>query len=255
MHSEPPAERSSASAAHRSSPSAFRPLAARTNHPPTDDRWATFDCYGTLIDWHGGMAAELERIFGVEAAPRLLERYHKVEPELEREQYRPYTEVLTLGLVRVAEAEGLQIPEGEPASALARSLPTWEPFPEVRPALEQLRDRGWKLAILSNSDRDLIAHSRAQIGVAFELTVVAEDIGSYKPAHGHWERFFEESGADRARHVHVAASLFHDIEPARELGLSSVWTNRLREQATVEPNRELPDLSALPDTLDELVPE
>jgi 2-haloacid dehalogenase len=216
-------------------------------------RWATFDCYGTLIDWHGGLRAEFERIFGVEAAPRLAERYHEVETEIENEEYRPYTEVLTLGLIRSAEAEGLQIPEGEPPSALARSLPSWEPFPEVRPALEALRERGWKLAILSNSDRDLIDASRARIGVPFELTVVAEDVASYKPDHRHWERFFEESGADRSRHVHVAASRFHDIAPAHELGLRSVWINRLGEEATVAPDRELPDLTRLPETLDELV--
>jgi 2-haloacid dehalogenase len=216
-------------------------------------RWATFDCYGTLIDWHGGLRAEFERIFGVEAAPRLAERYHEVETEIESEEYRPYMEVLTLGLIRSAEAEGLQIPEGEPPSALARSLPSWEPFPEVRPALEVLRERGWKLAILSNSDRDLIDASRARIGVPFDLTVVAEDTGSYKPNHGHWERFFDESNADRSRHVHVAASMFHDIAPARELGLKSVWINRLGDEATAEPDRELPDLARLPDTLDDLV--
>ena len=87
-----------------------------------------------------------------------------------------------------------------------------------------------------------------------DLTVVASEIGSYKPAHRHWERFFEETGADRARHVHVAASLFHDVAPARELGLASVWINRLGERADPEPTRELPDLTRLPETLDDLVP-
>jgi len=219
-----------------------------------EDRWATFDCYGTLIDWNGGIAAELERLFGAEQAPRLLERYHELEPEVQRESYRSYREVLTLTLLRLAEEEALQLPEGQPPSALARSLPDWRPFPEVRPALEELRARGWKLAILSNSDRDLIDASRAQIGVPFALTVVAEDVRSYKPDHAHWERFRAESGADPERHVHVAASLFHDIEPALELGLKSVWINRLAEQATVEPSRELRDLTPLPATLDELVP-
>ncbi len=82
---------------------------------------------------------------------------------------------------------------------------------------------------------------------------MAEDVESYKPAHGHWERFFELTTADRDRHVHVAASLFHDIAPATELGLTTVWINRLGEQAEPEPDRELPDLVELPDTLDELV--
>jgi 2-haloacid dehalogenase len=215
-------------------------------------RWATFDCYGTLIDWNGGIRRELERLFGIEAAPRLLERYHELEPQVQAEEYRTYREVLSHTLERVAAAEGLQIPEGE-AGALGSSLPSWDPFPEVPDALRDLRERGWLLAILSNTDRDLIAASQAQLGVPFDIVVVAEDTGSYKPAHGHWERFFEVTTADRDRHVHVAASLFHDISPANELGLTTVWINRLGEEADPEPTRELPDLAGLPGVLDELV--
>jgi 2-haloacid dehalogenase len=217
-------------------------------------RWATFDCYGTLIDWNRGLSGELERLFGPEAAPRLLKRYHEVEPKLESEAYRSYREVLTLTLEELCRDERLQLPEGE-AGALARSLPDWQPFPEVPEALAELRNRGWKLAILSNSDRDLIAASQKQLGVPFDLVVVAEDVQSYKPAHAHWERFFEATTADREHHVHVAASLFHDVAPGKQLGLRTIWVNRLGEQADPQPDRELPDLSALPDTADELVPQ
>jgi 2-haloacid dehalogenase len=217
------------------------------------ERWATFDCYGTLIDWNLGIRTELERLFGVQEAPRLLERYHELEPEIESEPFRTYHEVLTLALERLAAEEHLQLPEGE-AGALAKSLPDWPPFPEVPTALAELRHRGWMLAILSNTDRDLIAASEKQLGVPIDLAIVAEDVESYKPAHAHWERFFEATTADRDHHVHVAASLFHDIEPARELGLRSVWINRLAETADPEPDRELTDLSDLPDTLEALVP-
>jgi 2-haloacid dehalogenase len=217
------------------------------------DRWATFDCYGTLIDWNAGIRRELERLFGVEPAPWLLERYHELEPQFQRGDHRSYREVLTLALIRLAEQESLPIPEGE-ADALARALPEWGPFPEVPRSLEELRRRGWRLAILSNSDRDLIEASRQQLAVPFDRSIVAEDVQSYKPAHRHWEEFFTRTEADRDRHVHVAASLFHDIAPASELGLVSVWVNRLDEEAGPEPTREIPDLSPLPDVLDELVP-
>ncbi len=217
-------------------------------------RWATFDCYGTLVDWNLGIRREFERLFGVEAAPQLLESYHRLEPEIEAERFRTYREVLTLALERLAQEESIQLPEGE-AGALATSLPEWPLFPEVPTALAELRERGWQLAILSNTDRDLIAASQRRLGVPIDLAIVAEDVESYKPAHSHWERFFEATTADRKRHVHVAASLFHDIAPARELGLRSVWINRLGEEAVPEPDRELTDLSKLPDTLDELVPQ
>src|SRR5205085_6124853 len=114
------------------------------------DRWATFDCYGTLIDWNGGIGRELERLFGAEHVPRLLHGYHELERAIEHE--RPaasYREVLTSALWRLAEREGLPLPDGE-HDALARSLPDWTPFPEVGAALEDARGRDWKLAILSN---------------------------------------------------------------------------------------------------------
>ena len=211
------------------------------------ERWATFDCYGTLIDWNGGIRRELARVFGEDHADDKLARYHELEPELQADGTRSYREVLTEAM------RGLGAPQDEEV-ALARSLPDWEPFPEVPAALQEARDRGWKLAILSNTDRDFIDASMARLAVPFELEIVAFEIGSYKPAHRHWERFFEQTQAPAAGHVHVAASLFHDIAPANELGLRSVWINRLAEQPEPRPTRELRDLDHLPETLDELVP-
>jgi 2-haloacid dehalogenase len=218
------------------------------------ERWATFDCYGTLIDWNAGIRGELERLFGVRDAQRLLERYHELEPQVQAEEFRSYREVLTVTLTRLAEAEGLALPEGDEAHALGDSLPEWPPFPEVPAALEELRRRRWRLAILSNSDRDLIAASRERLGIPFDRTIVAEDVRSYKPMHAHWAEFFARTEAARDRHVHVAQSHFHDVVPATELELKTVWVNRLGEDGEPRPTREIPDLATLPDVLDELVP-
>jgi 2-haloacid dehalogenase len=217
------------------------------------ERWATFDCYGTLIDWNGGIRAELARVFGEDAGERLLARYHELEPEIEREDpSSSYRVVLAEALRRLAAEEEVELSDPD---ALAGSLPEWPPFPEVRSALRELRARGWRLGILSNTDPDLLAASIDQIGVPVDLRIVASELGSYKPAHAHWERFFAESGAAREYHVHVAASHFHDIVPASELGLTSVWINRLGEtEVEPRPTRELPDLAELPEVLDELVP-
>ncbi len=149
------------------------------------ERWATFDCYGTLVDWNGGIRRELARIFGEGEADRLLHRYHELEPELEADGQLTYRQVLTRALDRLAVEEGAEL--DDPA-ALADSLPSWQPFPEARASLEDVRARGWRLAILSNTDPDYIAASKELIGVPFEETIVASEIGSYKPAHGHWER-------------------------------------------------------------------
>jgi 2-haloacid dehalogenase len=211
-------------------------------------RWATFDCYGTLIDWNGGIGRELERLFGPARSGELLHAYHELEPQVQREDpARSYRGVMSVALARL----------GAPADeqdALARSLPDWPPFPEVPAALEEARASGWRLAVLSNSDRDLLDASLARIGVDFDLTVVASEIGSYKPSPGHWEEFFVRSGADRDRHVHVAASLFHDVAPASALGLRTIWINRLGEDGEPQPDVELHGLAGLVDHLDSLVP-
>jgi 2-haloacid dehalogenase len=210
------------------------------------DRWATFDCYGTLIDWNGGIRRELARVFGEDKADERLGRYHELEPALQAGGERSYRAVMTDAM------RELGAPQDE-VSGLAEALPSWGSFPEVRPALEDARARGWKLAILSNTDRDFIEASMKRIGVPFELAIVASEIGSYKPSHEHWSRFFAETGAPRETHVHVAQSHFHDIAPASELGLRSVWINRYGERHEPRPTRELDDLARLPRILDELV--
>jgi 2-haloalkanoic acid dehalogenase type II len=207
------------------------------------ERWATFDCYGTLIDWNGGIGAELARVFGEDRADELLERYHELEPGLEADGTRTYREVLTEAM------RLLGAPPGE-EDALARSLPQWRSFPEVPAALEEARAGGWKLAILSNTDRDFIEASMDRLGVPFELAIVASEIGSYKPDPGHWRAFAERTG--RPPDVHVAASLLHDIAPANELGLPSVWINRLDERPGPQPTKEQPDLSGLAEALEEV---
>jgi 2-haloacid dehalogenase len=216
------------------------------------DRWATFDCYGTLIDWNGGIGRELERLFGAEHVSRLLHAYHEVERELQRERPEAaYREILAVALVRLAEREGLALSVHE-HDALARSLPEWQPFPEVTDALVEARARGWKLAILSNTDRDYIEASLAQIGVPFEMAIVASEIASYKPASRHWEAFESRTGVPRDAHVHVGASLYHDIAPACALGLRTIWINRLGEEAEPQPDVELHTLTGLGAALDSL---
>ena len=199
-------------------------------------RWATFDCYGTLIDWNAGIGAVLEHLFGAERAPALLERYHGSSPRCRPRRTAATPRCSSLTLERLAAEAGCRSPRATPARSRAR-CPTGRRFREVPAALAELRRRGWSLAILSNTDHALITESQKALGVPIDVIVTAEDVHSYKPAHGHWERFFELTTADKARHVHVGASLFHDIAPARELGLTTVWINRLGEQADPEPDR------------------
>jgi 2-haloacid dehalogenase len=212
--------------------------------------------YGTLIDWELGIAQSLAEVWpeADEAQlEHLLERFHEIEPEIEQDSAAPYRDVLKDSLLRLASDENLQVPIGM-EFALADSLPTWPAFDEVPGVLAELKARGWRLGLLSNTDPDLLAASVEHLGVAPDMTITAAEAQSYKPAHGHWQRFEERAHVDRDHHVHVAQGVFHDLSPCSELGITCVWINRLSEVTNYPRAAELENLTELPATLDELVP-
>jgi 2-haloacid dehalogenase len=217
--------------------------------------WATFDCYGTLVDWEAGIAGALRRLLAEAGAPpevralgthEVAVRYIETEAEVESGPYRSYRDVLATTARRLCARLGVELPPGR-EQALPDSLPAWQPFPETGEALGALRALGVKLAILSNVDRALIAASIERIGVAPDLLVTAEDARSYKPAPGHWRTFAERSQASPAATLHVGASIYHDMIPAAALGYRTVFINRHAEPvAGCSPHAVLPDLRGLP---------
>ncbi|WP_165423649.1 HAD family hydrolase [Ktedonosporobacter rubrisoli] len=217
-------------------------------------RWATFDCYGTLVDWEQGMQETLQSVIQGDVSA-LLRRYHELEPEVEAERpFRLYRFVLAKTLKRAAASLKLPLAPGA-EHALAENLPRWPVFPDVGPALAALKAQGWKLALLSNIDKELIAHTLATFPVAVDLVITAEDVKSYKPGLAHFLRFQDTTAATRKNWVHVARSYFHDITPIHELGILTAWINRggsadSAPLATVT----LPDLTSLPDVLEQLIP-
>jgi 2-haloacid dehalogenase len=215
-------------------------------------RWATFDCYGTLIDWERGIMDAFAGLWPDADAHELLATYHEVEPQVQTSSGAPYAQVLADVLRGVADRHRLTLRE-EDRDALATSLPEWPPFAEVPDVVAELKERGWSLAILSNTDPDLLDASVRRLGVDVDVRITVADSGSYKPAHGHWDTFFAKTDADRAGHVHVAASLFHDIAPCADLALRAVWINRRDESTELPVAGELSDLRGLPDLLDGLL--
>jgi len=211
-------------------------------------RWCTFDCYGTLIDWEGGVAdALLPLLAGDVDRGALAREYIETEARFEGGRYLRYREVLDQAGRALLLSHGIDRPSPLPAS-----LPGWRAFPEVPAALRALQTAGRRIAILSNVDRDLIATSIPKLGIAPDLVVTAEDVGSYKPAAGHWKRFVELTGGSVADTVHVGASQYHDMLPAAALGYRTVFIDRHGEPLLSSPTRVLQDLSGLPATIAEL---
>lgn len=223
----------------------------------------TFDCYGTLIDWSAGLWRSFAAIFGPVVAERKLElfdTYVRVEAEVEAGRYRSYREVLAVVTERLAQQFEFPLP-AEQKSKLAEMLPNWAPFPDTNAALARLKKR-FRLGVLSNIDKDLFAGTGKKFGVAFDFVVTAEDVRSYKPAHGHFQHMIDAhdgiaqlassalpSRGHRLSALHVAQSLYHDGVPAKELGLAFVWINRYKElnNTGVRPLAEFPDLRSFAD--------
>src|SRR5688500_12020340 len=205
---------------------------------------ASFDCYGTLVDWEGGIGAFLYALLlreGIEEPPpgrELRERWEAIQFELVQGPYRPYKQILGEATLAWCREQGVAANEAY-ADAIVGSIRAWQPFADTHPALTAAREAGMRLAILSNTDRDIISHSVKQIGVPFDEVVVAEDVGAYKPSAANFERLLEVVGEEPADVLHVAFGFKYDIKAAKEQGMRTAWVNRHAEP--------LPDRGVVPD--------
>ena len=207
----------------------------------------TFDCYGTLVDWKGGLSQVFVDLFGDAARSRLdelFETYVAVEAEVEGAGFRSSRDILGVVSDRLADRMGVSL-DARGREHLARSLPDWPLFPDTNEALVILKKR-YRLGVLSNIDRDLFTGTARSFDVAFDFVVTAGDVGSYKPATGHFDRMLRDHGAADST-IHVAQSLFHDGVPASRLGLPFVWVNRYHQanDQGVPVGAEVPDLISL----------
>lgn len=213
----------------------------------------TFDCYGTLIDWEGGLTRSFAEIFGPEALKRraeLFAAYVPIEAELEKGPYLSYRDILGEVTKRLARQFDWNLSKSH-ENRLAELLPTWTAFADTNAALIRLKEK-FRLGILSNIDRDLFAQTAKHFSVEFDFVITAQDVRSYKPSPGHFHRMLAEFGK-KDRVLHVAQSQFHDGRVANALGLAFAWINRYNDAAdsTVRADGVYPDLKSLAEDLTE----
>jgi 2-haloacid dehalogenase len=214
-----------------------------------------FDCYGTIIDWETGILNALQPIFEahdlVLESDRTLEMYAEIEAEIEAGTYQKYSDVLRSTLSEFGRRLNFNPTEDE-LDQFSRCVENWPPFPDSKQALDRLQSR-YKLVILSNVDDDLFGYSRQKLGIEFYRVYTAQQIRSYKPSLRNFEFALNHLGIPRDRVLHVAQSLFHDIRPAKQLGLATVWVNRRKDlqgsgatpPVEAEPDCELSSLGEL----------
>ena len=222
----------------------------------------TFDCYGTLIDWESGLWHALQPILTNHrvdvTCDKALELYSQSESEIEGGDYCEYRAVLRGALTAVCARLGFAPTETELLS-FSESVKDWPAFPDSALALQALRRR-YKLAIISNIDDELFALSAARLQIDFSWIITAQQVKSYKPSLSNFHLAFQQIGLPRHKILHVAQSLFHDIVPAKSLGLSTVWVNRRQNKegfgatlpAKAEPDLEVPDLETLVRLIDSI---
>jgi len=217
----------------------------------------TFDCYGTLIDWETGLWEVLSPILASHQVnvshDKALELYGELEAE--RGAYKDYKTVLRM----VLEGLGVRLrfaPTPSEVERFAASVKHWPAFPDSPRALQALKTK-YKLTILSNIDDDLFAFSAERLQVQFDWVITAQQVKSYKPSLNNFRVALNTIGLPESKILHVAQSLFHDIVPAKALGLSTVWVNRRHGKAgsgatpsaQAQPDLEVPDLQTLVHTI------
>ncbi len=219
-------------------------------------QWLTFDCYGTLIQWDEGLHASVEKI--LEAHPAAADRpsakqflhvYDDHEHRLERTPpYRRFAEVTRESLRLTMAHFGLPY-RPEDAELLTGSISRMPPFPEVVDSLARLKQAGYRLCIISNTDDNIIAGNVAQLGGHIDRVITAEQAGAYKPSREIFAHAHKSLGVTPEDVVHICASPHLDLAAARDIGFRCIWIDRGTGRQPLpdyRPDATVPTLDRVP---------
>lgn len=224
----------------------------------------SFDCYGTLIDWEAGIVPALKNVLAKHghllSDATILELYGEFEAEAERGPYRPYREVLASVVASFAHRFNFDASDAE-LRVLPESIPNWRPFADTVETLRRLRNN-YKLAVISNIDDDLFAATSKHLGIEFDAVITAQQAKSYKPSLNNFQLALRALSLLPDQLLHAAQSTYHDVVPAKSLGIATAWVNRksarpgvgavitsTASDADKKPDLEVPSLAALAEAL------
>jgi 2-haloacid dehalogenase len=216
----------------------------------------TFDCYGTLIDWATGISRALQPMLEKHdvtvADDELFRLYVQFETDVESGGYVQYREVLRQTARRLGNHLGFT-PTNAELERFSDSVGRWPPFADTNDALGRLSEE-FRLAVVSNVDNDLFHETARHFTVEFDEVITGEQVGTYKPDLAPFEAAFTRLGVPPNRLLHVAQSVYHDVNPAGRIGISCVWVQRYGERfdppaPRTDPVFTVPDLATLADAL------
>ncbi len=211
----------------------------------------SFDCYGTLIDWKKGVTDALMPLmddYNLDLSEEeVFEIFAGADRELISGKYRSYADILMETMDYIGKKLSVNFVAGD-RECILQSLPAWKPFPDTREALSQLSEN-YSLNILSNIDEDLFRETAIELNTKFDRVITSEEVKSYKPAPVHFREAQEQFECQPGQWLHVAQSIYHDIRPAKSMGIQTVWVNRYGEEVRTDPGEfpdlEVPDLKSL----------
>ncbi|MFC4564183.1 haloacid dehalogenase type II [Nocardiopsis mangrovi] len=214
----------------------------------------TFDCYRTLVDFDLNRATlpivrdRLDEV-GVDH-DEFLDNLRVMRFQAVAQPYRRYADIVRQTLETCMLLHGVEFRD-EDHERLMDSARRFPAFPEVPAALRRLKEGGYQIAIITNSDDDLIPYHLAAIGVEFDHVVTAEQAGAYKPRDQAFQHLFSVLPQSLDQITHAAQGWEYDIMPTRKYGIRRVWVNRYGRKGSefYRPYDEIADLAGLPPLL------
>lgn len=199
--------------------------------PGARPRWLTFDCYGTLAQWDEGLVAVVKEILrnhgraDLDAAD-LIAVYDRHEHAAEQmEPFRDFKTVSAYSLEKAMAELDIAFRPSD-AELLVSRISSFPPFPEVPGTLGRLKEMGFQLCVISNTDDDLIAGNVSQMGGHIDRVVSAEQARAYKPSARIFHHAHKELGVTGDKVVHICASPHLDLAAARDIGFRCIWVDR-----------------------------
>ena len=212
--------------------------------PPslTDFTTLTFDVVGTLIDFESGIL-EWFRPYTAQhglsiSDATILTTFADIEDRLQKLTPKTtFTDMLPLIYTEMVEGWELA-PTDDEAEDFRHSIQQWPAFPDTVEALGELGER-YRLAAMTNADSWAFDHMSRIMGDPFDDHFTCDIVGVNKPSLDAFRFVLERLGVAKTEILHTAQSQYHDIVPATQFGLSTMWIERRHADdssgATPEP--------------------
>lgn len=208
-----------------------------------------FDAYGTLYDFNSAAARCRARLGGKADELSALWRQKQLQYSWLRSlmgAYAPFWQVTGEALAVAMQALGLA--DAKLRADLMDCYRDIDPFPEVPGVLARLKEKGMRLAILSNGSPDMLAAAakHAKLDAVLEASLSVDAVKIYKPDRRVYQLAADHFGVAPAR-IAFFSSNGWDAHGAQHFGFPTAWLNRTGQPREALPGAPLHECKTLAD--------